>query len=149
VTAAQPILASVQVGRDAAVISLDELDHTPDAHDFVGGDHDVPFSVILIHTPAGGGPKVHRHPYPEVFIVDAGEATFRLGDATRHVTAGHVVVGPSMVPHGFTNSGSSELRIVAIHGSPSFMTEWLDGAGGAWISKRRAASTDERGSEGR
>jgi mannose-6-phosphate isomerase-like protein (cupin superfamily) len=122
--------------RIGGVIPLDELAHTADAHDFVGEEHgDVPFSMILVHTPPGGGPRVHRHPYPEVFVVESGEATFQLGDEQVVVTAGHVVVGPSNVPHGFTNTGSGELRLTAIHGAPRFDTEWLDGADPIWTSK--------------
>ena len=124
--------------RNRLVIAIDELDHTEDAHDFVGAEHGgVPFSVILVHTGAGGGPKVHRHPYPEVFIVESGIATFRLGDEEVVVSAGHVVVGPPLVPHGFTNTGSEELRIVAIHGAPTFVTEWLAGEDRAWVSHPR------------
>jgi len=119
------------------VIPLDDLDHTPSAHDFVGADHGAPFSVILVHVGPGGGPKVHRHPYAEVFIVEAGAATFTLGDESVAVGPGHVVVGPPMVSHGFTNSGAGELRVVAIHGAPEFVTEWLEGVDHAWVSRPR------------
>ena len=118
------------------VIPLDELDPTPHSHEFVGAEHgDVPFSVILVHSQPGVGPKVHRHPYAEVFIVESGEATFTLGDDTVVVSAGHVVVGPPDIPHGFTNTGSGELRLVAIHGAPRFITEWLAGDDPIWRSK--------------
>jgi mannose-6-phosphate isomerase-like protein (cupin superfamily) len=33
---------------------------------------------------------------------------------------------PAGVPHGFVNSGSEQLRMVAIHVSPTFVTEWLE-----------------------
>ena len=71
------------------VIPLDDLEHTRHAHEVEGValDPDVPFSVILVHSGPGVGPKVHRHPYPEVFVVEAGEATFRLGDDEVVVTA--------------------------------------------------------------
>ena len=122
----------------AELIPLDELPHEEHSHEFEGGDHgDVPFSVILVHTKPGGGPAVHRHPYAEVFIVEAGEATFELGDERAVVSEGHVVVGPSDVPHGFTNSGAGELRLVAIHGNPRFITEWLAAHDGTWVSKPR------------
>ena len=118
------------------MIELDELPHTRQSHEFVGADHgDVPFSIILVHSTPGAGPKLHRHPYPEVFVVESGEATFQLGDEVIVVTAGHVVVGPSNVPHGFTNTGSGDLRLVAIHGAPRFDTEWLAGADPVWTSK--------------
>jgi mannose-6-phosphate isomerase-like protein (cupin superfamily) len=119
-----------------AIIELDSLEHTAHSHDFVGAEHgDVPFSIILVHSQPGVGPKVHRHPYSEVFVVEAGQATFRLGDETFVVDEGHIVVGPPDVPHGFTNTGTGELRLTAIHGAGRFETEWLAGDDPVWTSK--------------
>ena len=121
--------------RHPLVIPLTDLDPSPHSHEFIGAEHgDVPFSIILVHSEPGVGPKVHRHPYAEVFIVESGEATFRLGHETMVVGEGHVVVGPPDVPHGFTNSGSGELRLVAIHGASRFATEWLEGTDRTWMS---------------
>ena len=118
------------------IIDLDDLSPSEHSHEFVGAEHgDVPFSVILVHSQPGVGPKVHRHPYAEVFIVESGEATFTLGDDTVVVSAGHVVVGPPDIPHGFTNTGAGELRLVAIHGAPRFITEWLAGDDPTWRSR--------------
>src|SRR6266576_3030699 len=95
-----------------AIIELDDLEHSPHSHEFVGAEHgDVPFSIILVHSEPGVGPKLHRHPYAEVFVVETGQATFQLGDETIVVDGGHVVVGPPDVPHGFTNTGTVELRL--------------------------------------
>ena len=59
-----------------AVIPINELEPTEHSHEFVGAEHGVvPFSVILVHSRPGVGPKLHRHPYPEVFIVESGQAT--------------------------------------------------------------------------
>lgn len=124
------------------VIPLDDLEHTKHAHELVGADYgDVPFCVILVHSQPGVGPKLHRHPYAEVFIVEAGQATFRVGDDTIVVDEGHVVVSPAGESHGFVNTGPGELRLVAIHGAPRFITEWLAGDDPAWISKPRAEPT--------
>jgi quercetin dioxygenase-like cupin family protein len=124
--------------RHPLVIPLDQLDPTPHSHELVGADHgDVPFSIILVHSQPGIGPKLHRHPYAEVFVVEAGEATFQLGDETVVVSAGHVVVGPPNVAHGFTNTGAGELRLVAIHGARRFSTEWLAGEDPTWTSQPR------------
>jgi mannose-6-phosphate isomerase-like protein (cupin superfamily) len=124
------------------IISLDELPHTRHAHEFVGDDNgDVPFSIILVHSAPGVGPAVHRHPYPEVFVVEEGEATFRLGDEEVVVLAGHVVVGPPNVPHGFVNSGTGGLRLTAIHGAGRFTTEWLGEADLDWVSPPRRSGT--------
>ena len=75
----------------ATIIDFDDLDHEAHSHEFVGAEHgDVPFSVILVHSKPGVGPKLHRHPYAEVFIVESGQATFRIGEDSIVVDAGHV-----------------------------------------------------------
>jgi mannose-6-phosphate isomerase-like protein (cupin superfamily) len=133
-----PASAATENRGHPLVVVLDALEHTRHAHELVGADHgDVPFSIILVHSQPGVGPKLHRHPYAEVFVVEAGEATFRLGNETVVVPAGHVVVGPPDVAHGFTNTGPGELRLVAIHGAPRFNTEWLAGDDPAWTSTPR------------
>ena len=119
------------------MIPFDDLEHTAHAHEVEGAalGPDVGFSVIVVHSAPGVGPRVHRHPYPEVFVVESGQATFLLGDETLVVGGGHVVVSPSGVPHGFVNSGDGELRLVAIHGASRFATEWLDGVDPAWATR--------------
>jgi mannose-6-phosphate isomerase-like protein (cupin superfamily) len=117
------------------IVRFDELEHSEHSHEFVGAEHgDVPFCVILVHTRPGVGPRLHRHPYAEVFIVESGQATFRIGDDTVVVDAGHVVVSPPSQAHGFTNTGDGELRLTAIHGAPRFDTEWLAGPDPTWTS---------------
>ena len=118
------------------IVPLDDLAHTEHSHEFVGDEHDgVPFSLILIHAGPGIGPRLHTHPYPEVFVVESGQATFRLDEDEVTVREGHLVVAPSGVPHGFTNTGDSELRMVAIHGSGHFVTMWLTGRDPVWASQ--------------
>jgi mannose-6-phosphate isomerase-like protein (cupin superfamily) len=129
-------MSTTEPRRHPAVIAFDELEPTEHSHEFVGAEHgEVPFSVILVHSQPGVGPKLHRHPYPEVFVVESGRATFRLGDETVVVQGGHVVVGPPDVPHGFVNSGPGELRLTAIHGAGRFDTEWLAGPDDVWTSR--------------
>ena len=120
----------------AELVRFEALDHGPHAHEFVGAEHgEVPFSVILVHSRPGVGPKLHRHPYAEVFVVESGQATFQIGEETVVVDGGHVVVSPPGEAHGFTNTGTGELRLTAIHGSSRFDTEWLAGADPTWTSK--------------
>lgn len=120
----------------ARLLELGELPHEPHSHEFVGADHgDVPFSIILVHSRPGVGPKLHRHPYAEVFLVESGEATFQIGEERLVVSAGHVVVSPPGEAHGFVNSGTGELRLIAIHGAGQFDTEWLAGPDPVWSSK--------------
>jgi quercetin dioxygenase-like cupin family protein len=119
-----------------SIVPFDALEHSEHSHEFVGAEHgDVPFSVILVHSQPGDGPKLHRHPYAEVFIVETGRATFQIGQTSVVVEAGHVVVSPPGEAHGFVNSGSGELHLTAIHGASRFDTEWLAGPDPGWASK--------------
>jgi mannose-6-phosphate isomerase-like protein (cupin superfamily) len=121
------------------IVPLDDLDHTEHAHEFVGAEHgDVPFSVILVHSRPGAGPKLHRHPYAEVFIVERGQATFRIGDDTVVVEGRERGREPTPgEAHGFTNTRTDELRLTAIHGAGRFDTEWLAGDDPTWRSRRK------------
>jgi quercetin dioxygenase-like cupin family protein len=117
------------------VMGFGDLAHTEHAHEFVGAEHgEVPFSIILVDAPPGAGPRLHQHPYPEVFVVESGEASFQLGEDTTVVRGGQVVVGPPNVPHGFTNTGTGRLRLTAIHGAATFDTEWLTEPDPVWAS---------------
>jgi mannose-6-phosphate isomerase-like protein (cupin superfamily) len=77
-------------------------------------------------APPGGGPRLHRHPYEEVFVVQEGTATFTAGEEVIKVRGGQVVVVPAGVPHKFVNSGAGRLRQIDIHASERFVTEWLE-----------------------
>ena len=124
-----------RVNGQGEIVNFRNLPATKHAAEFVGVDHgDVPFSIIIVRSPVGAGPRLHRHPYPEVFVVEAGQATFRLGEVRIVVPAGHVVVAPSNVAHGFENTGRGELRLIAIHGAGRFDTEWLEDVDRAWVS---------------
>ena len=96
--------------------------------EYTGVALDAGVCVILVEMEPGGKVRLHRHPYEEVFVVQAGEATFRLGDEERDVRAPEVVVAPAGTPHGFANNGSETLRQVDIHVSRDFDTEWLEPA---------------------
>ncbi len=117
-------------------IELNDLPHGENSHSFVGADHgDVPVSFILVHSPPGAGPELHRHPYPEVFVIQTGQATFQVGDTEIVGEGGQVVIAPASTWHGFRNTGSGELRLAAIHPAASFTTEWLGQPDPSWASR--------------
>jgi quercetin dioxygenase-like cupin family protein len=62
---------------------------------------------------------VHKHPYPELFVVHAGTATFTVGDEELTVAAGHIVIAPAETPHAFKGAGDDTLRVVSVHPSGS------------------------------
>ena len=86
----------------------------------------TPISLILVDMPPGGQVRLHRHGYREVFVVQEGQPTYRVGAATVEVSAPRVLVVSAAVPHGFVNSGSGRLRQVDIHLSDRIVTEWLE-----------------------
>ena len=55
--------------------------------------HSATMSVITNDMAPGTEVKLHRHPYEEVFVIVAGEATFILGEETRVVRGGDPPLG--------------------------------------------------------
>ncbi|MBA3425020.1 MAG: cupin domain-containing protein [Rubrobacter sp.] len=108
------------------IIDIADPARGEDANEFQGYHHDAGVSFIVIDVPPGSGPKLHSHPYEEVFVVQEGEVTFTVGDEVIEASGGQVVVVPAGVPHKFVNSGSGRLRQVDIHASERFVTEWLE-----------------------
>lgn len=102
----------------ATVIPLDELRRSPTAALFEGGEGDLPVSVFVTRYERGRGPDLHLHPYPELFVVEAGTAVFTAGDEQVTVAAGHIVIVPAHTPHGFKCAGDDELRVTSVHPSP-------------------------------
>jgi len=110
----------------ARVIDLADPARGDDPGEFQGHHYEAGISFIVVDARPGGGPRLHRHPYEEVFVVQEGTATFTAGDQTVEVKGGQVVVVPAGVPHKFVNSGEGQLRQVDIHASERFVTEWLE-----------------------
>lgn len=81
----------------------------------------------------GEGPKLHVHPYDEIFTIQEGRARFTVGDQTIDAEAGDVLLGPANVPHGYQNLGPGRLDSLDIHLSPE------------WIQFNLADSWDESG----
>jgi quercetin dioxygenase-like cupin family protein len=91
-----------------------------------GVDHGATISLILDHSEPGEGPRLHRHPYDETWVVEKGNVTFQLGEKRHQAGAGDIVVAPPGAPHMFINDGPERSRMVCIHASPTMITEWLE-----------------------
>jgi mannose-6-phosphate isomerase-like protein (cupin superfamily) len=87
---------------------------------------DTNVSFFLNDAPPGDGPSLHSHPYEEIFVIQAGQATFTVGDATVEATGGQIVIAPAGVPHKFVNSGKALLQSINIHPVAHMITEWLE-----------------------
>ena len=88
----------------------------------VGG---VDLSIIFVDLDPGRGPRLHRHAYPEVFVIQEGRAVYTAGDERREVAPGDVVVVPAGMPHAFESTGDVPLRQLSLHLAPEMLTEWL------------------------
>jgi quercetin dioxygenase-like cupin family protein len=109
------------------IISKTDLPFDGFARELQGYEYgDTRVSLILVEAPPGSGPKLHSHPYEEIFIVQEGHVTFTAGGETIEATAGQIVIVPAGTPHKFVNSGTGPLRQVDIHVSPRFITNWLE-----------------------
>jgi mannose-6-phosphate isomerase-like protein (cupin superfamily) len=108
------------------IIDLTDPGYGEDANEVQGHNHNAAVSVIVVDAPPGGGPKLHRHPYEEVFVIQEGSVTFMAGGETIEAKGGQVVVVPAGVAHKFTNSGTGRLRQVDVHASDKVVTEWLE-----------------------
>lgn len=118
-----------QAGPAPRIVETDDLPHSGTAHRSGGrlhGDPDVSF--FLVDAPPGGIPRLHTHPYAEVFVVQEGEVTFTVGDAAIEARAGQILVVPAGTPHKYVNSGTGRSRHVDIHTSRRMVTGWLEGA---------------------
>jgi quercetin dioxygenase-like cupin family protein len=102
----------------ATVTPIDDLRRSPTAALFEGREQ-APVSIFVTKYERGQGPDLHTHPYPEVFVVETGTATFTAGDEQLTVEAGHIVVVPEETVHGFKCAGDDTLRVVSVHPSPT------------------------------
>jgi mannose-6-phosphate isomerase-like protein (cupin superfamily) len=82
--------------------------------------------LIFVDMEPGDGPRLHRHPYEEVFLVLGGRSLFVIGSETVEAKAGQIVIVRPRVAHKFTNVGTGRLQQIDIHVSPEFVTEWLE-----------------------
>jgi mannose-6-phosphate isomerase-like protein (cupin superfamily) len=91
-----------------------------------GVEHGATISLILDRSNPGQGPRLHRHPYDETWLVVDGTVDFQAGDETRAAGPGDVVIVPANTPHKFTNPGPGPSRLVCIHANPTVIGEWLE-----------------------
>jgi len=83
--------------------------------------------LIFNYLPdVGGGPRLHTHPYAEIFIIRQGTGLFTVGDKEIEASAGQIVIVPPHTPHKFTNLGPGPLETTDIHENGTFITKWLE-----------------------
>jgi len=105
-----------------AIINIDALED----RSLRGVEHGATVSLILSRSEPGDGPRLHRHPYDETWVVERGNVTFQLGQERFHATPGDIVIIPPGAPHKFTSAGPDQSYLVCIHANPTMVTEWLE-----------------------
>jgi mannose-6-phosphate isomerase-like protein (cupin superfamily) len=84
-------------------------------------------SLIMVYsTRDGAGPRLHRHPYTETFVVRHGRALFTVGDERLEASGGQILVVPAFAPHKFAVIGPDPFVSTNIHANATFETEWLE-----------------------
>jgi quercetin dioxygenase-like cupin family protein len=86
-------------------------------------------SLSLSLVGVGTGAPLHTHEADELIVVLDGALDARLGDEVQRVGPDHTLVIPPNVPHGFTNVGPGDARILAFFPIPDPFdhTTYLEG----------------------
>jgi mannose-6-phosphate isomerase-like protein (cupin superfamily) len=109
------------------LLNQDELPFDGNTYEFEGFQYqDTEVSFIWVDMPPGGFVRLHKHPYKEIFIIQAGVSTFIVGSETLEAHAGQVIIVPAEVPHKFVNKSDGQLKQIDIHVSKEFITDWLE-----------------------
>ncbi len=115
---------------DVSELVVNRADGRDDGEDWTENYEELPggagISIILeATTQEGVGPRLHKHPYAETFIIRRGSAVFTV-DGTEVVgRAGQILVVPADTPHKF-KTGPEGYEAVHIHANGTFETEWLE-----------------------
>jgi len=109
------------------ILNRNELKRDGNTYEFEGYQYgDTNVSFIWVDMPPGGGVRLHKHSYEEIFIIQEGAVTFTVDATTIEAQAGQIVIVPPETPHKFINSGERPLRQIDIHLSKQIVTEWLE-----------------------
>jgi mannose-6-phosphate isomerase-like protein (cupin superfamily) len=93
---------------------------------FEGAPYGAGVSFFLVDNEPGDGPPLHRHPYPEMWIVRGGTARMTVDGEEVIVGEGDMAFVAANTPHKFTNIGDGRLDIICIHASETFIQENLE-----------------------
>jgi mannose-6-phosphate isomerase-like protein (cupin superfamily) len=93
---------------------------------FQGKVHGSGVSFFLVDNMPGQGPRLHRHPYTETWIVQSGQAVFLADGQEVRPDVGDVVVVAPGTAHKFVNVGPDRLQLVCIHASPELIQDDLE-----------------------
>ena len=94
------------------------------------GDGTTSSSLSYSVVGVGAGAPLHKHNADEYITILEGTLEVRAGDETHRVEADHTLVIPPGTPHGFTNVGPGDARILVFFpvSDPFAHTTYFEGA---------------------
>ena len=99
---------------------------SPEVAIFQGNKHGVNVSFFIVHFSPGKGPRKHRHPYEETFIILDGEIEAIVDGETKTLVANQIVVIPAGAWHEFKNRSEAPVFMINVHPVPEMITEWAE-----------------------
>jgi len=79
-------------------------------------------TAVMTLAPGGASssePNIHPKSDQVVLLVD-GELTAEIGEETRRMRSGDIVIVPAGTPHKFTNSGKAEAKAFSTYAPPAY-----------------------------
>lgn len=95
-----------------------------EAATFQGFEHEANVSFFVVNFSPGKGPKKHRHPYEEIFIILDGEIEAVDDGKTQVLGSDTIVIIPAGAWHELRNRSEKNVSMVNIHPVPKMTTEW-------------------------
>lgn len=82
----------------------------------------LPVAIQTWELPVGGSEGMHSHEggqaLEEFYLVIEGSARMHMGDETLDLEAGDTALAPAGVDHDLLNTGSGNLRVLTVWGTP-------------------------------
>ena len=97
----------------------------PRGYEIEGHEIGADTTLILTDMAAGKGPRLHKHPYAEVWVIHSGAARFTAGAETIDAGPGDIVHVEAELPHKFVVT-DGPAKMVCIHTAAKFHTDWLE-----------------------
>ncbi|HKP19648.1 MAG TPA: cupin domain-containing protein [Gaiellaceae bacterium] len=90
----------------------------------ISAESGSPHSVVYLEVDPGRRIPLHTHNAEEVFVVLQGTGVVTAGDEQWAASPGAIAVAPAFVRHGWENTGSETLKLVAFLGANVLITEF-------------------------
>lgn len=82
------------------------------------------YALLDMLVRPGGGPRLHRHDFEEMFHIITGELSVTLRGQVTTATAGTTVNVPANAPHAFRNDSTGDVRMLCMV-SPAGLEEYF------------------------